>query len=84
MNRGEAHVSGRWRIAPLQFKVVKEIQHLLGTEVLKIQISHRPPSLCSYELQQQHEGITVALYSLRTGSTYLWEGLRTRATLLST
>jgi hypothetical protein len=73
MNRGEAHISGRGDIVPLRFKVVKEIQHRLGTEVLDIQLDHRPPSLCGNEPQQQDERITVALYGLRTGPTYPWE-----------
>ena len=73
MNRGEAHFAGRGDIMPLRFKMVKEIQHRLGTEVLDIQLDHRLPSLCGNEPQQQDERITVALYGLRTGSTYPWK-----------
>src|ERR1700722_9141496 len=80
MNRGEAHVAGRGDIVPLRFKVVKKIQHRLGTEVLDIQLDHRPPSLCGNEPQQQDERITVALYGLRTGPTYPWEVISEKTT----
>jgi hypothetical protein len=61
MNRGEAHISCRGDIVPLRLKVVKEIQDRLGTEVVDIQLDHRPQSLCGNEPQQQDERITVAL-----------------------
>ena len=76
-------ITKRWRaqascdrtrdIVSLRFKVVKEIQHRLGTEVLNIQPDQRPPSLCGNEPQQQDERVTVALYGLRTRPTYPWE-----------
>ena len=61
VNRGEAHVSGRRNTVPLRFKMLKEIQHLLRTEVAKIQIANRRPSLCGSEPQHQDERVTVAL-----------------------
>jgi hypothetical protein len=73
MNSGEAHISCRGDIVPPGFKVVKEIQHRLGTKVRDIQLDHRPSSLCGNEPQQQDERITVALYGMRTGTTYPWE-----------
>ena len=73
MNRGEAHIPGCGDIVPLRLKVVKEIQDRLGTEVVDIQLDHRPQLLCGNEPQQQDERITVALYGLRTGPTYPWE-----------
>src|SRR5258706_2956586 len=54
VNRGEAHVSGRRYTVPLRFKILR-------TEVAKIQIANRYPSLCGDETQQQDEGVAVSL-----------------------
>jgi hypothetical protein len=61
VNRGEAHVSGCRDTVPLRFKMLEEIQYLLRTEITKIQLRNRRPSLCGNEPQQQHERVTVAL-----------------------
>jgi hypothetical protein len=61
VNGGEAHVSGRGDAVPFRFKMLEEIQHLLRTEMAKIQLANRRPSLCGNEPQQQHERVTVAL-----------------------
>jgi hypothetical protein len=70
VNRGEAHISGRRYIVPLDFKVLKEIQYHRRTEILDIQLDHRAPPLRGNEPQQQDERITIALDGLRTGLTY--------------
>jgi prolyl-tRNA synthetase len=61
VNGGEAHVSGCGDAVPFRFKILEEIQHLLRTEMAKIQLANRRPSLCGNEPQQQHERVTVAL-----------------------
>jgi hypothetical protein len=49
MNRGQAHISRSWDIVPFDFKIVQEIQHLLGPEIFEIQIDYGPLSLCGKE-----------------------------------
>lgn len=61
VNRGEAHVSRCRDTVALRFKMLEEIQHLLRTEIAKIQIANRSPSLRGNETQQQDERVTVAL-----------------------
>ncbi|HWL73210.1 MAG TPA: hypothetical protein VNQ74_05015 [Burkholderiaceae bacterium] len=60
VNRGEAHVSGCRDAVAVRFKMLEEIQHLLRTEMAKIQLDNRHPSLCGNEPQHQHERVTVA------------------------
>jgi len=45
---------------PVHFEVLKEIQHLPRTQIRKIQIADRRPSLCGNEPQQQNEPIMIA------------------------
>ena len=60
--------------------MLKEIQHLLRTEILDIQIAHRSPSLCGNETQQQDERVTVALDGVWTGPAYARKMIRKEAT----
>ena len=80
VNRGEAHVSGRRDTVPVHFEVLEEIQYFLRTQICKIQIAYRPPSLCRNELQQQNKRITVTLDGVRAGSTYSWKMIREETT----
>jgi hypothetical protein len=61
VNRGEAYVSGCRDAVAFRFKMLEEIQHLLRTEMAKIQLDNRRPSLCGNEPQQQDERVSVAL-----------------------
>jgi hypothetical protein len=61
VNRGEAHVSGCRDIVPFRLKMMEKVQHLLRTEIAKIQLGNWRPPLFRNKPQQQYEGVTVAL-----------------------
>jgi hypothetical protein len=66
----EPYVSGGGDIVPLDFEIMKEVEHFLGPEIVDIQFGHGASLPCGDEAQQQDKRIPVTANGVRAGPSH--------------
>jgi hypothetical protein len=73
VNSCEPHIPGRRKIVPLDFESVEEIEDVLWTEIVNIQLRHGASFLGGDETKEQHERVAVAVDGVRTRAAHARE-----------